>query len=112
MNETLSDLEIDLLGDLASDNHGLWEVFEFARLHNKSASPSEIFQIGKGLLEKWGSRGWLEFVSESGAPLNVGNAGEYVATLDPSAMEPKANSPWIKPTDVAVRYYKSLPRTA
>jgi hypothetical protein len=31
-------LEADFFGDLAEDTHGLWEVFEFMRLHHPALS--------------------------------------------------------------------------
>ena len=55
----LSELENDILGDLNEDTHGVWEVFEFARMHYPSYSDQQIFEIGRGLLESWHERQWL-----------------------------------------------------
>ncbi len=60
----LTPLETDLLGDMAEDDHGLWEVFEFVRLHHPNAADGEVFKIGRDLLATWIDRGWLRLAGE------------------------------------------------
>lgn len=55
----LDALEMDFLGDLASDTHGVWEIFESARLHFPDRDESETFKIGAGYLSRWIERGWI-----------------------------------------------------
>jgi hypothetical protein len=74
----LSRLEEDLVGDLAQDDHGLWEVFQFVRLHSPSLTDEEVFQAGRDLIASWSERGWLEVVDASG----VGAASSLVGLVD------------------------------
>jgi hypothetical protein len=91
----LSPLETDLLGDLALDNHGLWEVFEFVRLHNSSAPSDAVMQIGLALLDAWVLRGWLAFRTESGTPLDAAAVMASVHQAPNIAMQPSAGAPWL-----------------
>ena len=54
----LTPLESDLLGDLAQDDHRLFEVFQFVR-HHHGEDETSVRSIGRQLLETWIERGWL-----------------------------------------------------
>ena len=84
----LSELEVDLLGDLAADTHEVWEVFEFVRCHHPEVSDSEVFRIGRSLLESWVRRGWLVISVTPVHPSSIqtlGEAFELVDRLGPQA---------------------------
>ena len=55
----LTALEADLLGDMAQDDHALYEVFHFVRLHHPDAADDEVFRRGRELIRTWLQRGWL-----------------------------------------------------
>ena len=78
----LSKLEVDLLTDLAADTHGLWEVFEFVRLHQPEASDSEVFQVGRSLLERWKRRGWLLISTTPICPTSVMTLADALDLVD------------------------------
>ena len=42
----LDALEADFFGDLAQDTHGVWEVFEFVRLHYPDLTDEQVFERG------------------------------------------------------------------
>jgi len=58
----LTPLETDFLGDLAQDDHQLFEVFQFVR-HHHGHEASRVRAIGRALLASWIARGWLTVVS-------------------------------------------------
>lgn len=78
----LSKLEQDLIEDLAADTHGIWEVFEFARLHNRGATDSEVHAIGCDLLRSWIARGWIEIAKRPLAPTNITEFDAALARID------------------------------
>ena len=78
----ISALEQDLLGDLAADTHGLWEVFEFVRLHSPESSEQEIFSAGRALVVSWLQRDWLEIAPDPLYPSSVASIEDVVPTLD------------------------------
>ena len=55
----LTRLETDLLGDMAQDDHALYEVFHFVRLHHPDADDTEVLRRGRELVATWLQRGWL-----------------------------------------------------
>jgi hypothetical protein len=55
----LSPLEADFLGDLAQDDHALYEVFHFVRHHYPDATDAEVLRRGRELVATWLQRGWL-----------------------------------------------------
>ena len=63
----LTRLEADLLGDLARDDHALFEVFHFVRLHHPDAGDEEVLRRGRDLVAAWLRRGWLAVLPESGS---------------------------------------------
>ena len=92
----LSKLEVDLLSDLAADTHGIWEVFEFVRLHQPGASDPEVFQIGRSLLEGWTRRGWLVVSTTPLVPTAVKTLSEALELVDRQGL-------------VATRYFEGAP---
>jgi hypothetical protein len=66
MKTVFDPCEADFFGDLASDTHGLWEVFEFVRLHNPGSTDREVFEIGNRYIARWIRKGWI---SVSNTPL-------------------------------------------
>ena len=73
---TLTPLESDLLGDMAQDDHDLFEVFQFVRLHH-GHDEAQVRQVGRALLASWIARGWLALAEDasvhdrSDAPSNI-----------------------------------------
>ena len=92
----LSKLEIDLLGDLSADTHGVWEVFDFVRSHHPEASDSEVFRIGRSLLESWAVRGWLILSATPVYPTSVATLVEALELVDRVGMQ-------------ATRYFEGAP---
>jgi hypothetical protein len=78
----LSSLEHDLLGDLAEDTHGVWEVFEFVRCHNPNAPDTEVFSLGRELIESWINRGWIVLAANHLYPTSVSKMSEPLPALD------------------------------
>jgi hypothetical protein len=52
--------EADFFGDLAEDTHGLWEVFEFVRLHYPDLSERQVFERGRDYITRWINAGWIQ----------------------------------------------------
>ncbi|SRR6266550_3090881 len=59
-------LEADFFGDLAEDTHGLWEVFDFVRLHYPEFTDEQVFERGRDYITRWIDAGWIRI---SDAPL-------------------------------------------
>ena len=92
----LSSLEEDLAGDLAQDDHGLWELFQVVRLHSPSLADAQVLERGRDLIATWSVRGWLEAVDSSGKPVQVSSLVTLVDQLGPQALQPSPTSPWIR----------------
>ena len=54
----LTALELDLLGDMAQDDHAAREVVEFVRRHHGD-DPATVKGITRDLLATWYARGWI-----------------------------------------------------
>jgi hypothetical protein len=92
----LSPLEDDLLGDLAQDRHGIWEVFEFVRLHYPDAREPEVGVRGHDLITQWLARGWLQAEREDGTPLDVTVLEQAIGPdLQRHQTGPVPNAPWL-----------------
>jgi hypothetical protein len=77
----LSPLEADFLGDLAQDDHALYEVFHFVRYHYPDASDPEVLRRGRELVATWLKRGWLTvLVRDAAEP--VAATGALLALID------------------------------
>jgi hypothetical protein len=86
----LSDVEEDLLGDLAQDSHELWEVYTFVRLHNPRMSDDEVVAYGRKLVATWLNRCWLEAVKsrDDRSPLTAIAVLATVDALGKGALDP------------------------
>jgi len=78
----LSQLQQDLLGDLAEHTHGIWEVFAFVKLHHPLANDAEIFFIGREVLQRRIERGWLLLAAQPLQPTTVTTLAEAIRLLD------------------------------
>jgi hypothetical protein len=108
----LSQLESDLIGDLAQDWHGLWEVFEFVRAHYPGSSEREVFSRGRELVASWLSRGWLRVAADlkSRTEISKGALLQLIDRLGPKAMAASDELPWIDLNEQAFRDVSLLPK--
>ena len=106
----LDKLEADFFGDLAEDTHGLWEVFEFVRLHYPELSDQEVFERGRDYITRWIDAGWIRV---SDAPLrpsaitSLSQIPEFLRRHGPAATFYLEDSPSLDITDEAKRVYAS-----
>lgn len=93
----LSPLESNFIGDLAQDSHGLWEVFEFVRLHHPDSSEQEAFSRGRELIASWLTRGWLRIAADPKPPggISEGVLLQVIDRLGSKAMVASDELPWI-----------------
>jgi hypothetical protein len=97
----LSLLEEDLLGDLAQDDHALYEVFGFVRNHAGSdrADSAHILPLGRTLLDAWIQRGWIAIAPNPKEPSLVDRLSELIPLIDSlgdSATEYFFGAPWLR----------------
>jgi hypothetical protein len=78
MVRSFDHLEADFFGDLASDTHGLWEVFEFVRLHYPDLSDEQVFERGHDYVTRWIEAGWIRV---SDAPLHPSSLSDSAGLL-------------------------------
>ena len=93
----LTELEEDLLGDLAQDDHAVYEVFHFVRAHHPAAEDAEVLRVGRNLVAQWLQRGWLA-LSEHDGLKPPGGAGDLLNIIDRKGIEGTyefANAPWL-----------------
>ena len=98
-------LETDILGDLAQDDHSLYEIFEFVRGRQPDASDSEILATGRQILTNWVQRGWLQLAGDGamwGAAKSVADLLPLVDRLGPDVTRFFLGSPWLRLTSKAV----------
>ena len=111
----LSRLEEDLLGDLARDDHALYEVFWFARLHQKPerADLAHVIPLGRRLLQSWIDRGWLALAPNPDGPARIDRVEQLVPLVDDLGAlvaEYFAGAPWLRLTPKAAADVPWLPR--
>ncbi|MDH5718889.1 MAG: hypothetical protein OEZ22_14780 [Spirochaetia bacterium] len=75
----LDKFEIDFFCDLSQDTHGIWEVFEFIKLHFPLLNDHEIFEKGLVYIKKWFQ---LTLIVISKHPLNPSDIEETDSCLD------------------------------
>ena len=102
----LSRLESDLLGDLAQDDHALYEVFAFVRLHQKPerADLAHVLPLGRRLLQSWIDRGWLALAPNPEGPCRIATLSELVPLVDHLGADATAyfpGAPWLRLTEQA-----------
>ena len=111
----LTELESDLLGDLAADDHSLFEVFGFVRNHHRDASDDEVFRIGRELVASWVERHWLKLAGDRsmwGAARSPADLVPLIDSLGTDATRYFVGSPWL---DLASQAYVDvawLPRAS
>jgi hypothetical protein len=102
--------EADFFGDLAEDTHGLWEIFEFVRLHHPDLSDEQVFERGREYITRWIDAGWIRV---SDAPLHPSNVSDSTGLLKFLHQHGSAttryleNSPSIDITEEAQRAYNA-----
>ena len=97
----LDPLEADFWSDMGADDHGLWELFEFVRLHYPHADDGEVLRRGRLLLSTWLSRGWLELArssAKSGAVDSIDGVLPLIDRLETSSTRFFVGAPWIRLT--------------
>jgi hypothetical protein len=72
----LDKLEADFFGDLAKDTHGLWEVFEFVRLHYPELSDQQVFERGRDYITRWNDAGWIRISETPLYPSTISSLSE------------------------------------
>lgn len=95
----LSELEADLLGDLAGDDHSLHEVFAFVRHHQPTAKDEEVLRIGRDLVATWVARGWLVLAGDGamwGAARGTPDLVPLIDRLGTDATRFFVGSPWLR----------------
>jgi len=103
-------LEADFFGDMAEDTHGLWEVFEFVRLHYPELTDKKVFQRGHYYITRWIDAGWIRISDTPIYPSTITTLSDSLSFLQQhgaAATRYLENSPSIDPTDEAVRVYES-----
>jgi hypothetical protein len=103
-------LEADFFGDLAEETHGLWEVFEFMRLHHPPLSDQQVFERGRDYIRRWIDAGWVRISDSPLYPSTIGSLSEALEFLQqhgPAATRYLENSPSIDITEEAQRVYES-----
>jgi hypothetical protein len=106
----LDKLEADFFGDLAKDTHGLWEVFEFVRLHYPELSDQQVFERGRDYITRWSDAGWIRISETPLYPSTINSLSESLEFLvqhDSAATRYLENSPSIDITEEAQRVYES-----
>ena len=102
----LSSLESDLISDLAQDSHGLWEIFEFVKLHNKGSSEQAALANGRELLASWLSRGWISLSEKSELRAGLARTEELLPLIDRLGADVLTASgilPWVDLSEKAFR---------
>ena len=102
--------EADFFGDVAEDTHGVWEVFEFVRLHHPDLGDEQLFERGREYISRWIDAGWVRV---SDAPLHpssvVNSAGllEFLRQHGTAAIRYLEDSPLIDITEEGQRAYNA-----
>jgi hypothetical protein len=103
-------LEADFFGDMMDDTHGLWEVFEFVRLHYPELADEQVFERGCTYITRWIDGGWIRISEAPIYPSTITTLSDSLSFLQQhgtSAARYLENSPSIDPTDEAIRVMKA-----
>jgi hypothetical protein len=95
----LSPLENDLLGDLAQDDHSLYEMFEFVRLHHPALEDQGVLAMGRALVSSWVERNWLELAGDGamwGSARTVTDLVPIIDRLGQDVLHYFVGSPWLR----------------
>ena len=78
----LTELERDILTDMADDSHGVGELVGYIRSRAPTASNEVIFDRLRSLLSSWIGRGWLELGAPPRPRAGLESIGELLKWLD------------------------------
>jgi hypothetical protein len=110
MVRALDPFEVDFFGDLAQDTHGLWEVFEFTRLHHPQLDDQGVFERGCDYITRWTDAGWIQISQTPLYPSTITALSEAKVFLQQhgvAATRYLENSPSFDITEKAQRVYES-----
>jgi hypothetical protein len=102
--------EADFFGDLKFDTHGLWEVFEFVRLHFPEASEAQVLEKGRVYIARWIRSGWIQIAAKPLYPTTVSSLAalpEFLEQHGAAATYYLENAPSFDITEEAERVYES-----
>jgi hypothetical protein len=102
--------EADFFGDLATDTHGLWEVFEFVRLHHPDLSEQQVFDRGRDYITRWIAAYWIRISDSPLYPSTITSLSEIPQFLEQHGLAATLyleNSPSFDITEKAQRVYES-----
>jgi hypothetical protein len=78
----LTELEQDILGDMAEDSHGVGELVGFIRSRDPKAANEVIFARLRALLADWITRGWLQLGPAHRPRANLTSIDQLLPWLD------------------------------
>ncbi|HWG32751.1 MAG TPA: hypothetical protein VN650_01190 [Gemmatimonadaceae bacterium] len=78
----LTELESDILGDMAWDSHGVGEIVGLIRSANPLYADAEIYRDLLELLTSWIDRGWLSVVAQPAHELPVASIADLLPYLE------------------------------
>jgi hypothetical protein len=108
---SLSILEADFLGDLSVDTHGVWEIFESARLHYPGRDDAEVFKIGEEYLSRWIERGWIAVADRPLYPTQVKSMFEVRAFVQEHGVASTTYIGGAPSLDITETGIRALPKT-
>lgn len=106
MEAVLDACEKDFFGELAGDTHGLWEVFEFVRLHHPILPENGVFERGCCYIQRWSQNGWIRISDAPLYPSDVVSLTDLAGFLQqhgPSAVYHIEGSPSLDNTESTPR---------
>jgi hypothetical protein len=103
-------LEADFFGDLAEDTHGLWEVFEFVRLHHPNLSEPHVLDRGRDYIIRWVDAGWIRISETPLYPSTITSLSQIPQFLQQHGLAATLyleDSPSLDITEEAERVYEN-----
>lgn len=102
--------EADFFGDLAEDTHGVWEVFEFVRLHHTGLSAEQVAERGRDYITRWIQNGWIRISASPLHPSSITTLpqlSEFLERHGSAATRYLDDSPSIDPTEEALSVFNA-----